>query len=62
MKPLGNEKFSGVFVYMDTKEKIKNDRIEWFKNHSMSEEDRKKLIDNKLNRAMKFVALAAKKK
>jgi hypothetical protein len=46
---------------MDLKE-VKNDRVEWFKNHSMSEEARKKLIEEKLNRAVKFVALAAKKK
>jgi hypothetical protein len=45
---------------MDTKE-LKNDRVEWFKNHSMSEEDRKKLIEAKLNRAVKFIALAKKK-
>jgi hypothetical protein len=47
---------------MDTKEQTKNDRVEWYKNHTMSEEDRKKLIEDKLNRAVKFVALAAKKK
>ena len=46
---------------METKEKIKNDRTEWLKNHSMTEEARTKLIEAKLNRAVKFVALAKKK-
>ncbi len=40
-----------------------SDKVEWFKNHSLTEEDRKKLIEEKLNRAMKFaVASKATKK
>ena len=34
---------------MDTKEKI-NDRTEWLKNHSYSEEERNKLIEDKVQR------------
>ena len=49
MKPLGNLKVSGVFAYMDIKEKT-NDRTEWFKNHSYTEEERKKLIEDKVQR------------
>ena len=41
-----------------------SDKVEWFKNHSLSESERKKLIEDKLSRAMKFVvaAKAVKKK
>jgi hypothetical protein len=34
---------------METKEKT-NDRTEWFKNNSYTEEERKKLIDDKVQR------------
>jgi hypothetical protein len=39
-----------------------SDKMNWLKNHTMTEEQRKKMIEDKLNRAVKFVALAAKKK
>ena len=35
---------------MDTKEKIKNDRTEWLKNNSYTEEERKQLIEDKVKR------------
>ena len=50
MKPLGNEKFSGVFAFMDTKEITKNDRTEWLRNNSYTEEERKQLIEDKVKR------------
>jgi len=34
---------------MDIKE-LKNDRSEWLKNHSYTEEERKKLIEDKVQR------------
>lgn len=39
-----------------------SDKVEWFKNHSLTDSERKKLIEDKLNRAVKFLALAKKKK
>ena len=42
-----------------------SDKVEWFKNHSLTEGDKKKLIEDKLSRAMKYklaMAKAAKKK
>jgi hypothetical protein len=35
---------------METKEKIKNDRTEWLKRHSYTEEERKQLIEDKVKR------------
>jgi hypothetical protein len=35
---------------MDTKEKTTNDRTEWLKNHSYTEEERKELIEDKVKR------------
>ena len=42
-----------------------SDKLNWYKNHSLSESERKKLIEDKLSRAMKYklaMAKAAKKK
>jgi hypothetical protein len=38
-----------------------SDKLNWLKNHTMTEEQRKKMIEEKFNRAVKFVALAKKK-
>jgi len=35
---------------MDTKEITKNDRTEWLKNNSYTEEERKQLIEDKVKR------------
>lgn len=48
MKPLGTRSLRG-FCIMETKE-LKYDSREWFKNHSYSEEERKKVIEDKVNR------------
>jgi len=39
-----------------------SDKVNWFKNHAMSEEQRKKLIEDKLKRAFKQVELDNKLK
>ena len=39
-----------------------SDKVNWLKNHSMSEEQRKKLIEDKLKRALKQVELENKTK
>jgi len=39
---------------------VSSDRKNWFKNNSMSEEQRKKLIEDKLKRAFKQVELENK--
>lgn len=41
-----------------------SDKLNWYKNHSLSESERKRLIEDKLNRAMKFIGAskATKKK
>ena len=37
-----------------------NDRVNWFKNHSLSEEARKKLIDDKVKRILNQIAFNEK--
>jgi hypothetical protein len=37
-----------------------SDKVNWFKNHTMSEEQRKKMIEDKLKRAFKQVELESK--
>jgi hypothetical protein len=39
-----------------------SDKVNWYKNHSMSEDQRKKLIEDKLQRALKQVELEKKTK
>jgi predicted aldo/keto reductase-like oxidoreductase len=39
-----------------------SDKVNWYKNHSMSEEQRKKLIEDKIKRALKQVELEGKTK
>jgi hypothetical protein len=39
-----------------------SDKVNWFKNHAMSEEQRKKMIEDKLKRALKQVELETKTK
>jgi len=39
---------------------VASDKVNWFKNHTMSEEQRKKLIEDKLKRAFKRVELDSK--
>ena len=39
---------------------VASDKVNWFKNHTMSEEQRKKLIEDKLKRAFKLVELESK--
>ena len=41
---------------------VSSDRKNWFKNHSMSEEDRKKLIEDKLKRILNQAELETKLK
>ncbi len=49
MKPLGTKKSQG-FCIMETKDLKQNDRTEWLKNNSYTEEERKKLIEDKVQR------------
>ena len=49
----------------DTLQSGTSDKVEWFKNHQLTVSESKKLIEDKLNRAMKYklaMAKAAKKK
>ena len=39
-----------------------SDKVNWFKNHTMSEEQRKKMIEDKLKRAFKQAELENKTK
>lgn len=41
---------------------VASDKVNWFKNHTMSEEQRKKLIEDKLKRAFKQAELESKMK
>ena len=42
----------------DTLQSGTSDKVEWFKNHSLTDSERKKLIEDKLNRAVKYIAMA----
>ena len=43
-------------------EYISSDKIEWYKNHSMTEEQKRKLIENKINSAKQYLKALAKAK
>ncbi len=39
-------------------ESVSSDKVNWFTNHSMTEEQKKKLIEDKLKRVLNHVKLA----
>ena len=39
-------------------ESVSSDKTNWFKNHVMSEEQKKKLIEDKLKRVLNYVKVA----
>ena len=41
-------------------ESVSSDRTNWFKNHSMTEEEKRKLIEDKLKRVFNHVELTKK--
>ena len=39
-----------------------SDKMNWFKNHSMTDEQRKKLIEEKINKAKEYLSAMVKAK
>ena len=39
-----------------------SDKVNWYKNHSLSEEQKNKLIENKINLAKQYLSAVAKAK